>query len=80
MTQKDLDELCTVISIFTHCNSLYEVFEQAKYDIPEELMSDFECLYYNLKDFIVTIRNYSSDKKDIFLSVCNDVTKTNKEQ
>ena len=75
MTQKDLNDLCTVISIYTQCNSLFETFEQAKYDIPEELKSDFECFYYNLKDFILTIGNYSSDKKDIFLSVCDDVKK-----
>ena len=75
MTQKDLNDLCTVISIYTQCNSLSEIFEQAKYDIPEELKTDFECLYYVLKNFIVTIGNYSSDKKDIFLSVCDDVKK-----
>lgn len=74
MTQKDLNDLCTVISIYTQCNSLSETFEQVKHDIPEELMSDFDCLYYNLKDFIVTIDNYSKDKKDIFISVCDDVT------
>ena len=75
MTQKDLNDLCTVISIYTQCNSLSETFEQSKYDIPEELKSEFECLYYNLRNFIVTIGNYSSDKKDIFISVCDDVTK-----
>lgn len=69
MTQKDLNDLCSGISIYTQCNSLYETFEQAKYDIPEELTSDFECLYYACKDFIVTIGNYISDKKDIFISV-----------
>ena len=75
MTQKDLNDLCTVISIYTQCNSLLETFEQAKNDIPEELMSDFEYMYYDLKNFIVTIGNYSEDKKDIFISVCNDVMK-----
>lgn len=75
MTQKDLNDLCTVISIYTQCNSLLETFEQAKNDIPEELMSDFEYMYYDLKNFIVTIGNYSEDKKDIFISVCDDVTK-----
>jgi hypothetical protein len=75
MTQKDLNDLCTVISIYTQCNSLSETFEQAKYDIPEELKSEFEDMYYNLRNFIVSIGKYSSDKKDIFLSVCNDVKK-----
>lgn len=75
MTQKDLNDLCTVISIYTQCNSLLETFEQVKNDIPEELMSDFEYMYYDLKNFIVTIGNYSEDKKDIFISVCDDVTK-----
>lgn len=75
MTQKDLNDLCTAISILTQCNSLFETLEQSKKDIPEELMSDFEYMYYDLKNFIVTIGNYSEDKKDIFISVCNDVTK-----
>ena len=72
MKQKDLNDLCTVISIYSQCNSLSETFQQAKYDIPEELRSDFEQLYYNLKDFIVNIGSYVSYKKDIFLSVCDD--------
>ena len=75
MTQKDLNDLCTVISIYTQCNSFLETLEQAKNDIPEELRSDFEYMYYDLKNFIVTIGNYSEDKKDIFISLCNDVMK-----
>jgi hypothetical protein len=76
MTQKDLNDLCTVISIYTQCNSLFETLEQDKRDIPEELMSDFDCFYYDLKCFILTIGNYSEDKKeDIFISVCDDITK-----
>ena len=75
MTQKDLNDLCTVISIYTQCNSLFETLDQAKKDIPEELMSEFEYMYYDLKNFIVTIGNYSEDKKDIFISLCDDVTK-----
>ena len=67
--------VCTVISILTQCNSLFETLDQSKKDIPEELMSDFEYMYYDLKNFIVTIGNYSEDKKDIFLSVCDDVKK-----
>ena len=75
MTQKDLTDLCTVVSIYTQCNSLFETLEQAKKDIPEELMSDFEYMYYDLKNFIVTIGNYRCDKEDILISVCDDVTK-----
>lgn len=78
MTQKDLNDLCTVISIYTQCNSLFETLGQAKNDIPEELRSDFEYMYYDLKDFIVTICNYRCDKEDIFISVCDDVTKQSK--
>lgn len=63
MTQKDLNDLCTVISIYTQCNSLFETFEQAKNDIPEELRSDFEYMYYDLKSFIVTIGNYDVTKQ-----------------
>lgn len=74
MKQKDLNDLCTVISIYSQCNSLYETFQQAKYDIPEDLKSDFDCIYYNLKDFIVDIGNYISYKEDITNSV-----KTNKD-
>lgn len=72
MKQKDLNDLCTIISIYSQCNSLSETFQQAKYDIPEELKSDFDCIYYNLKDFIVDIGNYIAYKKDIFLSVCDE--------
>lgn len=75
MTQKDLNDLCTVISILTHSNSLFETLEQAKGDIPEELISEFEYLYYNLKEFIRTVGNYSSGKKDILISAYNDITK-----
>lgn len=72
MTQKDLNDLCTVISILTQSNSLLETLEQAKGDIPEELVSEFEYLYYDLKEFTRTVGNYSSDKKDIMISACND--------
>ena len=75
MTQKDLNDLCTVISIYAQCCCLSETFEQAKYDIPEELKSEFEYLYYNLREFIVTLGNYSEDKKGVSISVCDDVTK-----
>ena len=75
MTQKDLNDLCTVISILTQSNSLIETLEQAKGYIPEELMSEFEYFYYDLKEFIRTVGNYSSDKKDVLVSACNDVTK-----
>ncbi len=72
MTHKDLNDLCTVISIYTQCNSMSDALEQSKNEIPEELMSEFECFYYDLKDFLVTIGNFCEDKKDLFIGSSDD--------
>ena len=71
MKQKDLNELCTVVSILTQSKSLFETMDESKNDIPEEIRTDFDYMYYDLKNFIVDIGNYRSKKEDIILSVCN---------
>jgi len=72
MTKKDIEDLITVISIYSPCYSLSEFLDEIKYDIPKELSDGFEQLNYSIQNMLSLIDSYRESKRDIFVSACTD--------
>lgn len=72
MTKKDIEDLVTVISIYSPCYSLSELLNDLQYDIPKELSDGFEQLNCGLQNMMSLIDSYKESKRDIFVLACTD--------
>jgi hypothetical protein len=72
MTKKDIEDLVTVISIYSPCYSLFGLLNELQYDIPKELSDGIEQLNCSLQNMMSLIDNYKESKRDTFVSACTD--------
>jgi len=72
MIQKDVQDLCSVVSIYTQCYSLSELMDELNGDVPDELLDAFHQLSESVHQMISTIEDYRENKQCVFIDACSD--------
>lgn len=74
MKRKDICDFETVFALFTisHCADM--MFDEiAEYDLPEEsLREGYRAVRESISSLIESIEQYQDDKKETFMSACED--------
>lgn len=72
MIQKDVNDLCVVVSLYTQCYCLSELMDELNSDVPDEL-SDALCnLSEGVQKMLSAIENYRENKQRVFIDACSD--------
>lgn len=73
MKRQDLMDYEVVLALYTICHSMDCIIDEiAECDLPEMLRSDYRSVKSSICALTESIEQYRDDKKDTFLSACDD--------
>lgn len=72
MTQKDVNDLCVVVSLYTQCHCLSEAMDDLKRDVPDELSDAFCQLSESVQQMLSALEGYQENKRHVFTDACSD--------
>ena len=73
MKRQDLIDYEVVLALFTICHCMDGIIDEiAECDLPEVLQDSYKAVKSSIYTLTESIKNYRDDKKDTFLSACED--------
>lgn len=73
MKRKDLMDYEVVLALFTISTMADGAFDEiAECDLPEMLRDDYSAVRSSISSLIKSIEQYRDDKKETFMSACED--------
>lgn len=72
MTQKDVNDLCVVVSLYTQCHSLSEAMDDLKSDVPDDISDAFCHLSESVQQMLSALEDYQKNKRPVFADACSD--------
>ena len=73
MKKQDLMDYEVVLALFTICHCMNGIIDEiAECDLPEVLQDSYKAVKSSIYTLTESIKNYRDDKKDTFLSACED--------
>ena len=73
MKKQDLMDYEVVLALFTICHCMDGIIDEiAECDLPEALQDSYKAVKSSIYTLTESIKNYRDDKKDTFLSACED--------
>lgn len=73
MKRQDLMDYEVVLALFTICHCMDGIIDEiAECDLPEVLQDSYKAVKSSIYTLTESIKNYRDDKKDTFLSACED--------
>ena len=73
MKKQDLMDYEVVLALFTICHCMDGIIDEiAECDLPEVLQDSYKAVKSSIYTLTESIKNYRDDKKDTFLSACED--------
>ena len=73
MKRQALMDYEVVLALFTICHCMDGIIDEiAECDLPEVLQDSYKAVKSSIYTLTESIKNYRDDKKDTFLSACED--------
>ena len=73
MIRQDLMDYEVVLALYTICHSMDCIIDEiAECDLPEMLRDDYRSVKSSICALTESIEQYRDDKKDTFMSACED--------
>ena len=73
MKKQDFIDFEVVLALYTICHSIDSIVDEiAECDLPEMLRSDYRSVKSSICALIESIEQYRDDKKETFMSACED--------
>ena len=73
MKRQDLMDYEVVLALYTICHCMDGIIDEiAECDLPESLRDDYRAVKSSICALTESIEQYRDDKKDTFMSACED--------
>ena len=73
MKKQDFIDFEVVLALYTICHSIDSIVDEiAECDLPEMLRDDYRSVKSSICALIESIEQYRDDKKETFMSACED--------
>ena len=73
MKRQDFRDYEVVLALFTMCYCMDGIIDEiAECDLPEMLREDYRAVRSSISSLIKSLEQYRDEKKDTFLSACED--------
>lgn len=72
MTQKDVNDLCVVVSLYVQCHCLSEFMDDLNGDVPDDISDAFCQLSESVQQMLSAVEDYRENAQHVFIDACSD--------